>query len=87
MTDRDTLMRILKLLSTECLDLNRILDKLKISRRELDTGLTILEAHGFIERIEYEDKCDKCPIYDKCNTRRPALYRITEKGLRTLSRK
>ncbi len=87
MTNRDTLMRILELLSTECLNLNMILHKLKISKGELDAGLTILEAHGFIERIDYEDKCDTCPIYDKCNSRRPTLYRITQKGLRTLSRK
>lgn len=86
MTDKDNLSRILKLLSLQCLDLDTILKKLTINRRELDVALTILEIHGYIEKIEYGDKCDTCPLYIECSSVSPILYRITEKGLKLVKK-
>ncbi|MCL7383735.1 MAG: hypothetical protein LZ172_06350 [Thaumarchaeota archaeon] len=86
MNNQDILLRILKLINSRCIDPYTIIDKLKISKEELDTGLTILETHGYIEKVNYRNDCRTCPAYSKCDIKSPNLYRITEKGLRLIMR-
>jgi DNA-binding IclR family transcriptional regulator len=86
MSNQDILLRILRLLNSRCIDLETIKDRLRMSKEELDTGLTILETHGYIEKINYRNDCRTCAVYSKCNSTSPNLYRITEKGLRLIMR-
>jgi len=82
MSNQDTLLRILRLFNSKCVHLDMIKDRLNMSKEELDVGLTILETHGFIEKVNCKEDCRRCPIYSNCNSISLNLYKITEKGLR-----
>ena len=87
MSDQDILLRMLKLFSSRCIDLATIKDRLNMNKEELEVGLTILEIHGYIEKVDRGEDCRKCPIYSNCNNISLNLYRITEKGLKLIMKK
>jgi len=81
---RPSLGRILSELLSAGFNSREVARKLRVDE-EVETALTILLSHGYVEKSSRPSSCAKCPFRDICGVSGgQRIYVITRKGVRLI---